>query len=177
MRWMVGVAVLALCACEKEISPQEQARLDDRDVAMVERANRMPPPLREVTPDPILPGDRERYAIKPGGCSFSPGFSMSERVIATPVIAFVKIEDEMMRFAADVGSAELPSGVRSQYFGRNYSLQLQIGESADGKERESSAGPEGTVTLRDAQGRMVYSGSGMVHCEEWASPPARREGP
>lgn len=178
MRWRqgvaMGVAVLALSACEKEISQEEQDLQDERDVAMVEKANKAFPPMQEVTPDPILEGDRERYAIKPGGCSFSPGFSLSERVIALPVIAYAKIENEMQRFAADVGSAELPAGARTQYFGKTYSLQLSVRQDkgADGKPGEQ----EGGVTLRDAQGRVVYSGAGTVRCDGKAS-PAQAQGP
>ena len=176
MRWQqgvaLGIAVLALSACEKELSPKEQERQDARDIAMVEKANKAPPPMQEVTPDPILHGDRERYAIKAGGCSFSPGFSLSERVIALPVVAYVKMETEMQRFAADVGSAELPAGTRAQYFGKAYSLQLSVTQEkdADGKAIEQ----EGGVTLRDAQGRIVYSGIGTVQCADKPS-PAREE--
>lgn len=170
----LGIAVLALSACGKELTPEEQERQDARDVAMVEKVNKAPPPMQEVTPDPILEGDRERYAIKHGGCSFSPGFSLSERVVALPVIAYVKLENEMQRFAADVGSAELPAGTRAQYFGKAYSLQLSVTQDKD--EDGKPAEPEGSVTLRDAQGRVVYSGTGTVHCEAETS-PAKAKGP
>lgn len=172
MRWKQGVAfgiaVLALSACDKDISPEEQERRDVQDIAMVEKANKAPPPMQEVTPDPILQGDRERYAIQPGGCSFSPGFSLSERVIALPVVAYVKIDNEMQRFAADVGSAELLAGARVQYFGKAYSLQLSV--TQDKVEDGQPVEQEGSITLRDAQGRVVYSGTGTVHCADKPSP-------
>lgn len=171
---IVGLAALVLYGCDKEISPEEQDRIDERDIAMVEKANKAPPPLREVTPDPILAGDRERYAIKPGGCSFSPGFSLSERIIALPVVAYAKIEGEMQRFAADVGSAEMPSGTRAQYFGKLYSLQLSVAQGSG--EEDKPADAEGSVTVRDAQGRVVYSGTGTVHCVE-PPPPTEAKKP
>lgn len=165
---IIGLAALALHGCGKDISPEEQERMDERDIAMVEQANKAPPPLREVTPDPILAGDRERYAIKPGGCSFSPGFSLSERIITLPVVAYAKIDNEMQRFAADVGSADMPAGTRAQYFGKLYSLQLSV--TPDTGEDGEPADAEGSVTLRDAQGRVVYSGTGTVHCADDPAP-------
>lgn len=165
---IVGLGALALSACGKDVSPEEQERMDERDIAMVEKVNKAPPPMRDVTPDPILAADRERYAIKPGGCSFSPGFSLSERVITLPVVAYAKIDGEMQRFAADVGSAEMPAGTRAQYFGKVYSLQLSITQdkAEDGKPAEE----EGSVVIRDAQGRVVYSGTGTIHCADETSP-------
>lgn len=171
---IVGLAALALYGCDKDISPEEQNRMDERDIAMVEKANKAPPPLREVTPDPILAGDRERYAIKPGGCSFSPGFSLSERIVTLPVVAYAKIEGEMQRFAADVGSAEMPAGTRAQYFGKLYSLQLSV--TQDTGEDRKPAEAEGSVILRDAQGRVVYSGAGTVHCADEAFPAGGQGG-
>ena len=64
MRAGVGVAiVLVLAGCGDEPSPDEQAQSDARDVAMVEAANNVMPPLEQVTPEPILLPDIERFDL------------------------------------------------------------------------------------------------------------------
>ncbi|AKH41624.1 hypothetical protein FHS61_002112 [Altererythrobacter atlanticus] len=162
MRRMV-LAVLVLAGCSEEISPEERAAQAERDIAMVEEANKMGAPLREITPEPILYPDIERYDLLGKACNFAPGTSLGTRVIARPVDAFVKVEGEMMRFAADPGARELLNGTRSVYNGREYSLQLRLDGEGEPSEGES-VDYEGTVTLRDPQGRVVYEGTGLAQC-------------
>jgi hypothetical protein len=154
---------MLLAGCGNKSTPEEQALEDARDVAMVEAANKAEPPLELVTPEPILLPDLERYDLYGEACNYAPGTSLGTRVVARQADAFVKIDGEVQRFAADPGSRELPLGTRTLYNGKEFSLQLEIQgegeETADGKKNY-----EGTVTLRDPYGRPVYEGTGLAQC-------------
>ena len=80
--------------------------------------------------------------------------------------AFVMIEGEIHRLAADPGSRELPMRTRTLYSGKEYSLRLAIeGEGGGEPETAGIADYEGTVTLRDRYGRVVYEGTGLAQCK------------
>lgn len=159
----VFVLLLTLAACGRELTPEEQALEDERDIAMVERANGTAAPLQEVVPQPISYADIERYDLFGAACNYAPGTSLGTRVVAREADAFVKIDGEVMRFAADPGSRELPLRSRSLYNGKGHVLQLQI--EGEGKPSgEETVDYEGRVTLRDPYGRVVYEGSGLAQC-------------
>lgn len=159
MRGLAALAVLfALAACGENLTPEEQALRDERDIAMVERANNSMPPLKEVTPEPLLYPDIERNDLLGPACNYAPGTSLGTRVIAREADAFMKVDGEVIRFAADPGARALPLRTRSLYTGREYSLRLQI---ADGGEAGDYTGQ---VTLRDSHGRVVYEGEGPAQC-------------
>src|SRR6187431_1007398 len=162
---------LLLAGCADEVTPEDQALADERDVAMVEQATRAMPPLIPVTPEPILLPDIERYDLLGETCSYAPGTSLGARVIAREADAFMKIDGEIERFAADPGSRELPSHTRSVYNSKDYALRLTLRDDAadPGEEPEAQAvdqggNHEGSVQLRDAYGRMVYEGIGVAQC-------------
>lgn len=165
MRGGVAIAaLLVLAGCEREPTPEEQAQADARDVAMVEAANEVMPPLEEVTPEPILLPDIERYDLYGEACNYAPGTSLGTRVVAREADAFVKIEGEVHRLAADPGSRELPMHTRTLYSGREYSLRLTMvpqGEAEGGEATDY----EGSVILRDQWGRVVYEGTGLAQCK------------
>jgi hypothetical protein len=178
---IVVVAALALTACGDDMSPEEQAQADERDVALVEQANRAMPPLELVTPEPLLLPDIERYDLLGETCNYAPGTSLGARVIAREADAFMKIDGEIERFAADPGSRELPAHTRSVYHSKNYSLRLELredrpepnepaqpdaeGEVASETNPQATDGNyEGSVTLRDAHDRIVYEGVGLAQC-------------
>lgn len=159
----VSCVVLLLCACGDGMTPEERALHDDRMVAMVERANEAAPPLREVTPEPILYPDIERHDLYGVSCSYAPGTSLGARVIAREADAFMKIDGQMLRFAADPGARALPLGTRSLYTGRQFTLRLQIIDET-AQSPGSKADYEGIIQLRDPHGRIVYEGSGLAQC-------------
>lgn len=163
MRVAVPLVALICAGCGYEVDPGEQEMLDEKAIAAVEQANESEPPLDEIVPEPILYPDIEQHDIYGDSCSYAPGTSLGARVIARRADAFMKINGEIVRFAADPGARELPMGTRSLYNGRAHSLRLQIdGEGEQtGTERSDY---EGTVSLRDRWGRTVYSGTGPVQC-------------
>jgi hypothetical protein len=168
-RWAIA-AILALAGCGQEPEREDQALKDARDVAMVEAANDAMPPLEQVTPEPILLPDIERYDLYGQACNYAPGTSLGTRVVAREADAFVKVEGEIHRLAADPGSRQLPMHTRTLYSGKVYSLRLAIkDEAAQGQEEQAEGGAptdyEGTVTLRDQYGRVVYEGTGLAQCK------------
>lgn len=165
--FILPLALLAV-ACGEELSPEEQQAKAARDSEMVRQANSTLPPLREITPDPILYPDIERHDLYGMACNYAPGTSLGTRVVAREADAFMKIDGEVVRFAADPGSRQLPMRTRSLYNGRAYSLRLVL-EDAD---EDAAAAPaengavnyEGTVLLRDRWDRIIYRGSGLAQC-------------
>lgn len=162
-RWTVA-ALLVLAGCDVEPTPEELAQADARDVALVEAANDVTPPLKLVTPEPILLPDIERYDLYGMACNYAPGTSLGTRVVSRESDAFVKIEGEVHRFAADPGSRELPMRTRTLYNGKEYSLRLAIDGEAE-PESDGTSNYEGSVTLRDRYGRVVYEGTGLAQCK------------
>lgn len=163
---MAVAAGLALAGCQKELTPEEEAAAAARDVAMVEAANDVMPPLRQVTPDPILLPDIERWDLYGEACNYAPGTSLGTRVVAREADAFLKVEGEVVRLAADPGSRELPMRTRTLYSGKEYSLRLEIDDADPGEPApDGSTNYEGTVQLRDEYGRVVYEGTGLAQCK------------
>jgi hypothetical protein len=165
LRIPVLAAVLVCAACDAELSPEEKQAQAERDIAMVEAANNALPPLRPVTPDPILYPDMEQHDLYGQACNYAPGTSLGTRVIAREGDAFVKIDGDVIRLAADPGSRELPAQSRSLYDGREYSLRLAIeGEGEPAAANSGVSEYQGTVSLRDRWGRVVYDGVGLAQC-------------
>lgn len=162
---LVAAMLLVLAGCEREPTPEEQALEDARDVAMVEAANQVMPPLKQVTPEPILLPDIERYDLYGEACNYAPGTSFGTRVVAREADAFVKIEGEIHRLAADPGSRELPMHTRTLYSGKEYSLRLAMEPEADTEAQSEATDYEGSVVLRDQYGRVVYEGVGLAQCK------------
>src|SRR6187455_1031631 len=128
--WLLPLALLA--GCDSGPTEEEQAAADARDVAMVEAANDVKPPMKEVTPDPILFPDIERYDLLGEACNYAPGTSLGTRVVARESDAFLKIGGEVHRLAADPGSRELPMHTRTLYSGKEFALRLSIDNQAEG---------------------------------------------
>lgn len=164
MRWSVILCLgAALASCGDELSDAERAELDRAVVERVREANGAAPPLVEVVPEPLLYPDMEAHDLFGLACSYAPGTSMGARVIAREADAFVKVEGEVIRFAADPGSRELAGKTRSLYNGREYSLRLNI-EDKEPDADNASGFLEGTVWLRDRWDRVIYQGTGAVDC-------------
>lgn len=174
---VIALALLALGGCGSGMSEEEASLQEERDIAMVKEANDQRPPLEQITPEPLLSPDIERYDLYGEACAYAPGTSLGTRVFAREADAFMKIGGEVERFAADPGARQLPMRTRSLYNGRNFALRLTIEGKGEGpttpeKQDETAAAPpaggagnfEGTVTVFDKYGRTVYAGTGPVQC-------------
>jgi hypothetical protein len=82
----------------------------------------------------------------------------------------MKIDGKIERFAADPGARELSAHTRSVYNSKDYSVVLALREASAEPGEEPAQKPrgersyEGSVTLRDAHGRVVYEGIGLAQC-------------
>lgn len=165
MRGVLGLTVLACAACSGE--PADDDVREEQAIAAVEAANEVQPPLEQVTPEPLLGSDIERHDIYGPSCAYAPGINLGPRLIAREPDAFMKVDGEILRFAADPGSRELAEGTRSLYNGREYSLRLELEEEdlpIDAEPGSEMTEYEGTVRLLDRWGREVYSGTGPSVC-------------
>jgi len=167
MRHLAILPALLLASCgAQEPTPEDLAANAERDVAMVEEANNAPPPVRPVLPEPITFQDIEEHSILGAACNYAPGTSLGTRIIAREADAFAKLEGEVIRFAADAGSSELPAKSWSDYDGREFSLRLAVegeGRSAGGNGGKTNY--TGTIDMRDRWNRPVYNGTGLVQCD------------
>ncbi len=163
MRIAVCVLALACCACGETLTREEQEQRDREAVALVEQANGVEPAVSQLVDETILYPDMERHDIYGASCAYAPGTSLGVRVIARQADAYMKINGEMIRFAADPGARELAYGTRSLYIGRDYSLRLEIaGEGVQTGEEVMEY--DGTISLRDRYDRVIYSGTGSAQC-------------
>lgn len=151
--------LFAAASCDQP-SPEEQARKDARDVAMVEAAQKVQPPVQRVGPQPILQADIDKYNLGGAGCGFVPADAATDDpiMIANGVRGFMRIGDNLVVLAADSGSGELPQGAHEKYSGRGHWVQLTRGESAD-------AQAPGSLTVRDRFERVVFFKAGRLTCQ------------
>lgn len=164
MRWLAIPAMACLLvSCSEELSEAEQAEADAAIADRVRQANENGPPVEQVVPDVIGYPDMEANDLLGLACAYAPGTSMGVRVIARETDAYMKIDGEMVRFAADPGSRELPANSRTLYNGREYALRLAIEGDGEPDEIESTT-YQGTMWLYDRWDRVVYTGSGTVSC-------------
>ncbi|MEO5706973.1 MAG: hypothetical protein ABIT10_10395 [Alteraurantiacibacter sp.] len=159
------VVPLVLVACSDEVAPEDQERRDAEAVAMVESANAMEPPLEEIAPDILTDADMAEHNIAGARCIYMPGTNGGPRLITRSLDAFIKLDGEVQRLAADAGSLELAEGTRTIYNGRAYVVRLEM---ADG---------EGRIAVSDAYDRLVYAGDGPVSCMAGERAPDNPDAP
>ncbi len=163
LRIAISTVILLTAACGEAPLDAEQESYDAAVVERVREANDAEPPLAEVVPETIGYPDMEANDLLGLACSYAPGTSMGVRVIARETDAYMKIDGELMRFAADPGSRELPANSRTLYNSRQYALRLAIDDIvAEGEIEDTSY--EGTLWLYDRWDRVVYTGTGTAVC-------------
>jgi hypothetical protein len=158
----LAAVTLLLAGCgENSDEPVEQGTVSAaeaaRDVAMVERMNR-------VEPNPILPqefsaDDMARYDLG-RGCKFRIEGKGALVFVAQRERGYLKIDGELQPLSAKGGSAELPGGAHSIYIGLNSWVELvaQAGEGGD-----ETSWPSRLV-IHDSQERVAYDKAGQVSC-------------
>ncbi|GMM94300.1 hypothetical protein [Qipengyuania sp. MTN3-11] len=163
MRVTILLALGALAACDTEITPEEKARLDEAAIAEVEAAQIVPP--ERLEPRGLSFAEFERSDIRGMGCSFVPDGGGPDPVAITRArTAFMKIDNEVERFAADMGSAESALATRVKYDGTRHSLRLQLAEGEGEKAGTDTVGHEARLTVKDGRDRTVYDASGQALC-------------
>ena len=163
MRWILGVAVLALAACNDEPTPQEKAAEDARAIAEVE-ANQEAPP-EALSPSPIRYAEIEKYGLYGAGCSFAPeGGGLGAVALAMGDKGYMMRESELLIFAPDMGSDELPYLARRKYDGKDHSFTLDLDEGSAKKTGMETTDYKGQLIVRDGKDRVVYQAKGLVQC-------------
>jgi hypothetical protein len=163
---VVIAMLLLLPACEREPTPEEQAKADARDIAMVEAAQNRKPPLIPVQPGQITFGELQQNRMTGAGCAFLPngGEDGNPVLYGDASRAVMKLNGDFEVFASDKGSAEQPYGTRAHYSGKAYDLRL-TSEPGEGRPSgEESATWDAGITLRDRFNRIVYSANGTLSC-------------
>lgn len=159
MRIAIPVALLALAACSAEPSEEERQAA----VAEVE-ANQTPVP-EELALEPIDYPDIEQNDLYGAGCNFAPdGGGMGAVAIAMAEKGYLKRKGEILTFAADSGSTELPYLARSKYDGKAYSFLLAIDEASEAPTGMETSDYSGELTVEDQYGGVVYQATGIVQC-------------
>lgn len=157
------LSVVVLSACADAPTPEEQKLIDDAAVAAVEEANAQVPPIEGLRPEIISDADVAEAGIEGARCIYMPGTNSGPRLIARKLDAFIKLDGEMVRLAADTGSLELAGGTRTTYNGRAMVVRLAL------------EGDQGTITIDDPYGREVYAVAGSVTCVGGGEPPDNPE--
>lgn len=155
--------VLLLVGCGAEQTPAEKAAADAKAVAEVE-ANQAPPP-EPFGPEPIRYPDIERNQLYGAGCSFAPdGGGLGALAMATVDEGYMKRDGEILRFAADKGSARNPLGSWRKYDGRRFSFTLELAPGAGKPSGMETTDFKADLTVRDGKQNVVYSAKGIAQC-------------
>jgi hypothetical protein len=161
----VLLMLMALCACDRQ-SAAEKARDDARDVAMVEKAQRQIPPADPLAPQPITFADVQANKLAGAGCAFTAksGEGGDPVLYADGRRAVLKIDGQLVQFASDAGSTELPYATREHYVGKSLDLRLRKDGGEGVAAGEEAMRWPGSVTVRDPWKREVYSEPGILEC-------------
>lgn len=162
MQRLAIIALLALAACGKQHSPQDQAVRDAHDVAVVEQVNRNA--ITPIEPQPILYPDIETNQLHGTGCAFAAGDGLGSVMLTRVHFAYMKLADKVVRFSVDMGSPELPAGAHTGYRGNDLTLTFAV-QTGFGKKTGAQVTYPGSLTARDADGNLVYQQQGSVQCD------------
>lgn len=163
MRLPMVLLAFAVAACSSEPTPEEQAAVDAKARAEV-IASQTPPPVA-LAPQKILYPDIEKYDLFGAGCNFVPeGGGMAAIVLAQPDRAYMKLDDDLMVFAADKGSTRQPLATWRQYDSRDFGLELAITDETGEQIGSETVRFDARMTVRDGKDRVVYQSAGMAQC-------------
>lgn len=163
----VFIAVALLVAgCGSERGPEEKARSDAADVAMVRAAQDRHPPVQPIAPEPITVGDMARNGFLDSGCSFVPSGPPDTRpvLLTSQKTAVLKLDGKLIILAADSASAGLPNETRAEYAGRTHALRL-VKDSGTGYPSTKVSGHWlGSLIITDRFERPVFNAGGTLDC-------------
>jgi len=159
---LLGAVLLGGCGGEK--ADRRQAADDAKDIAMVERLNRVP--FKPIKPEPFTQDDITRYDLARAGCMFRPGNDPKEEplFVAQNDRGYLKVGDKLMPLAVKGGSAELPSGAHSTYVGTNNWVELVAQAGDQGTGPNGSAAWPSRLVIHDAEERVAFDSLGQVSC-------------
>lgn len=159
MRAIAVCAVLLVAGCSDKMTEEER----EAAVAEVEAAQEVPPEM--LTLDPIRYPEIEKYDLYGAGCGFAPdGGGLGAVALAMAEEGYLIRNGELLRFAADTGSRELPYLAHSKYTGLEYSFTLELNEAGGQQSGMETTDYRGQLTVRDSGDRVVYQAKGITQC-------------
>lgn len=161
--YILSLACLAVAACEAQPEPVDKAAQDARDVAMVEKAQKMRPPPEDLIPEIITDADLEEKDVLGGFCAMQHPSGLHYLAVVRPDDGWIKLDGELVRLSPDKGSPQQPYGTWAKYDGREYSMRMRV--TAGDAEMEPGASP-GELLVRDSFDREVFSISSQIDCRE-----------
>jgi hypothetical protein len=164
MRVALVLSLLLLAGCGSEMSDAEKKAKEEADVAFVNGLQAKDPPPKPILPQTIGYPDIEQYKLFGATCAFAPGNSIGAIVVALDDTAWLKLEDHMVRLAADKGGEKLPMGTWRHYDGKEYSLELELQQRTAKTSASQTVNYPGELEVRDAYGQLVYGAKGTVQC-------------
>lgn len=122
-----------------------------------------PPPTSTLDAQPITYMDIEAAKLTGPSCNYAAGKSMGAVVMAMNDAAVMKIGGALKRFTLDPQCDKVEKGTGSRYVAPGYVLELAV-DKPSRSERGGTVAFQGSVTLSDGQGRVLYSTAGDVQC-------------
>ena len=163
-------AILVVSCTKVDATAPGSAAEDARAIAAVEAVQQRLPPVDFVTQQPIPVSGGEPCAFNFSASARPPVFRFG------PDVGRVMIDGNAKGFAADHGSVEVYPGVRQQYDGKEYSLQIQL-DAADPDNRGNAQHWPAKLTMSDRYERPVFLAMGMVTCGQQATGPVAANQP
>lgn len=160
--WVAPLFLMIAGCGGDEPTAAEKRRMDDADVAAV-KAAQVPPPT-PVTPEKILYPDIERYDLFGAGCNFAPEGSMAAVALAQPSKGFMKIDGDLIAFAPDAGSGDLPLGTKGKYTSKAWSFVLDIGAEEGEQAGSETVNFPAHFVLRNDRDQIVFEANGVAQC-------------
>ncbi len=149
--------LLAIVAgCGEKITPEEKARRDARDIAMVEKAQTQLAPPQSVTLEAIPPAEQAMIPPEGKGCAFV----LNEDLDGDPVGLFgsvtghIRLQGRVLLLAPDTGTAKV-QGAWRKYVGKTHMVRLETSET----------GKSAWIAVLDPHDRAVYFAPGELRCD------------
>lgn len=153
---VVVIGALALAGCGQQQTPQEKAADAAQDVASVKQVNRAA--IKPIVPQLILYPDIADNHLEGSGCAFAAGKEVGAVLLTRSGRAYMKLDDKVLPFLADMGSPKLAAHTHTDYRGNNLLPTLTADMSATGKSHP------GHLVVHDLDGNLVYDERGIVQC-------------
>lgn len=164
-----------LAACGASEAPEEPIDMDQIN----EDARG---PVQRIELDPLTFQKLSEHDLFGAGCNFTPDASEELVFVADQSRAHFLLENRLVGMSPDVGSRELPYGVRTEYDGLTHSAEIWLAKDTEqsqetdqaydaeqAQDAEQLQAPEvtyyrGTLEIRDPRGRHAYSATGQWEC-------------
>lgn len=158
------LTAFSISACSDGEDSGAKEADDARDIAMVEAAQSKRAPTEDLIPQPILASDLDEKDLFGGQCAMQHPSGIHYLAVAKRDDAWIKLDDQLLRFGPDKGSPEQPFETWVNYDGREYSMRLRIIDEIDGA--SASGEYPGELVIRDTFDREVFELTGTIECIE-----------